>query len=97
MPFTRTFLKDLRCGCVIDFTPGSGILGQACLLEGFPYLGFVRTTAHAAYLQNKLDRDALSIITVSGSALYQADLAAHIKEHFADVVDPAIGQDPAEE
>ena len=24
-------------------------------------------------------------------------MAAHIKEHFADVVDPTIGQDPAEE
>ena len=50
-----------------------------------------------AYRQNKLDRDALSIITVPGSALYQADMAAPIKEHFADVVDPAVGEDPAEE
>ena len=30
-------------------------------------------------------------------ALYHAGMAAHIKEHFADVVDPTIGQDPAEE
>ena len=97
VPFIRGFLKDIKVQCVIDITPGSGVVGQACLLEGFPYLGFARTGAHAAFLQNKLDRDALSIITISGSALYQADMAAHTQEHFADIVDASIGQDEEDE
>ena len=48
-------------------------------------------------MHNKLDRDALSVISLSGSAMYQADMAEHIKEHFVDVLDPALGEDSEEE
>ena len=73
------------------------MLAQACLLEGWPYLAIPKTAAHVLFMHNKLDRDALSVITLSGSAMYQADMAEHIKEHFADVLDPAFGEDPEEE
>ena len=51
---------------------------------------------HTSFIQNRLDRDALSIICASGSAMYNADLAASIKEHFADIVTEDIGGDPEE-
>ena len=95
--FWRALLGDLYVSAVVDVTPGSGVLARACLLEGWPYLGIPRTAAHVSFMQNKLDRDALSVISKSGSAMYQADMAEHIKEHFADVLDPALGDDPEEE
>ena len=95
--FWRALLGDLYVGAVVDVTPGSGVLAQACLLEGWPYLAIPKTAAHASFMHNKLDRDALNVISLSGSAMHQADMAEHIKEHFADVLDPAFGEDPEEE
>ena len=85
--FWRQLLTSLDIKAVCDLTPGSGILAASCMQEGVSYFGITRTTAHGSYMQNKLDRDALAIATIDGSALYEADLAEHIKEHFADIVE----------
>ena len=85
--FWRQLLIDLDIKAVCDLTPGSGILAKACMQEGCSYFGITRSAAHGSYMQNKLDRDALGIISMNGSALYEADMAEHIKEHFADIVD----------
>jgi len=95
--FWRAFLCDNNVGAVVDMSGGSGVLAQACLLEGWPYLAITRTAMHAQFLQNRLDRDALSTISLSGSAMYSADMAASIKEHFADIVNEEIGEDGDEE
>ena len=85
--FWRQLLLDLDIKAVCDMTPGSGTLAASCLQEGVAYFGITRSAAHGSYMQNKLDRDALAIITIQGSALYEADMAEHIKEHFADIVE----------
>ena len=38
-------------------------------------------------MQNKLDRDAVGVISMDGSAMYETDLAHHLQTHFGDVVE----------
>ena len=85
--FWRQLLNDLDVRAVCDVTPGSGVLAHACLLEGWPYVGMVSTSAHSSYMQNRLDRDAVGIISTAESAMYDEDLASLIKDHFSDLVD----------
>ena len=85
--FWRQFLADLDVQAVLDLTPGSGTLAQACLLERWSYCGITRTGAHSSFMQNKLDRDAVGVISMDGSAMYEADLAQHLTAHFSDVVE----------
>ena len=58
-----------------------------CLQEGWTYFAVCRKPAHSSFVQNRLDRDAAAHITREGSALYEADLAKHIQEHFSEVLD----------
>ena len=97
VPFWRQLLNDLDVRAVCDMTPGSGVLAQACLLEGWPYLGIAPTAAHCSYMQNRIDRDAIGIISTAASAMYDEDLAALIKEHFQDLVDEFNAADNEEE
>ena len=85
--FWRQFLADLDVKAVCDVTPGSGTLAKACLLENWAYSGITRTGAHSSFMQNKLDRDAVGVISMDGCAMYEADLAQHIKEHFGEIVE----------
>ena len=85
--FWRQLLTDLDIKAVCDLTPGSGTLAQACLLEHWNYTGITRTGAHASFMQNKLDRDAVGVISMDGSAMYESDLAHHLQTHFGDVVE----------
>ena len=91
--FWRQLLNDLDVRAVCDLTPGSGVLAHACLMEGWPYIGVTATAAHCSYMQNRLDRDAVGIISMSGSAMYDEDLAGLIKQHFADIVDEVHAAD----
>ena len=50
-------------------------------------MGMTATAAHCSYMQNRLGRDVVGIISMTGSAMYDEDLAASIKEHFGDIVD----------
>ena len=85
--FWRQLLTDLNVKAVCDITPGSGTLAQACLLEHWNYTGITRTGAHSSFMQNKLDRDAVGVISMDGSGMYESDLAHHLQTHFGDVVD----------
>ena len=50
--------------------------------DGIPYFGIMRAAAHGLYLPNTLDRDALSVITHSASALYEADVVEHVRQQL---------------
>ena len=81
-------LDEVKAGSVIDLSPGSGVLASACMQRGTPYLGMVGNSHHLTWLTNVVDRAAAKYITTAGNYLYQEDLAAHLTELFADVVDP---------
>ena len=85
--FWRQILDDLEIKAVCDLTPGSGTLATACMQQGIAYFGVTRSKVHCTFLQNKLDRDALAIICIQGSALYEASMAEHVNEHFSDIVE----------
>ena len=84
-------LKDLRAKAVFDASPGSGQLARACLEQGIQYTGVAKNAQHAKWLNNILDRYALSTVAKNGTAFYDTDLATLVKEHFQDIAD-LIGQ-----
>ena len=63
--------------------------------RGTPYLGLVGNTQHLTWLTNVVDRSACKYMCETGNFLYQDDLATHLAELFADVVDPK--DDPSTE
>lgn len=95
--FYLQFLRDLDVRCVVDCTPGSGVLAAVCLQEGWPYCGIVRNVPQATFLQNRMDRDALSIIAKAGSAMYEEDFAETVRKHFQDIVDQGTAAEEAGE
>ena len=72
----------------MDLSPGSGALASACMQRGTQYLGLLGSALHMTWLTTVVDRASLKFICESGSYLYQEDLATHLNELFADVVDP---------
>ena len=81
-------LKDTSVKCVVDLTAGSGTLACACMGVGALYLGFVYHKTHLTWLTNVVDRASLKYLVQSGTPLYQEDLATHVKQVFADLVEP---------
>ena len=77
-------LSDTTAKAVVDVSPGSGALAQACMELGIPYFGMCANQQHLTWLTNVLDRAALRWICQTGTFLYQEDLATHIQELFAD-------------
>ena len=90
-PLWDQILKDLTASVIFDASPGSGQLARACLDQGLQYTGVAKNPEHAKWLNNILDRYAIALVSSSGSAFYDADLATLAKEHFQDVTD-LIGQ-----
>jgi hypothetical protein len=90
-------LSELKVRCVVDFSPGSGALGRACLDQGWQYTAICRSEEHCSWLQNVLNRAAVESITRSGTALFEQDLSACISEHFKDVVNKLHAQDSAQD
>jgi hypothetical protein len=90
-----TLLKQVDGKCVVDLSPGAGTLAAACLKHNIAYLGIVGVAAHMTWLTNVVDRSALKYICESGNSLYQEDLATHLKELFADVMDAEDVNDDA--
>ena len=88
--WTRIY-KDIMAGAVFDGSPGSGQAARACLELGITYTAVAKNQQHAKWLSNLLDRYAIALVSQSGTAFYDADLASLAKEHFQDVVD-LIGQ-----
>ena len=81
-------LKDTSCKCVVDLATGSGTLACACMGVGALYVGFVYHKTHLTWLTNVVDRASLKYLVQSGTPLYQEDLATHVKQVFADLVEP---------
>lgn len=84
--FWGQLLDDLHVKCVVDVSPGSGLLAQTCMSKGIQYFGMCMSSCHLTWLSNVLDRACLKYVVESGSYLYQEDLGALIKELFSDVL-----------
>ena len=69
---------------VVDLSPGSGALAEACMKMGAQYFGVVFDKTHFQWLSNVVDRASLQYICAQGGVLYHADLATHLKELFSD-------------
>ena len=87
MQFWGQMCDDLNIKCVVDVSPGSGLLAQCCMARGIVYFGICTSAAHLQRLSNVLDRAALKYIVESGTFLYVEDLASHIQELFADILE----------
>jgi hypothetical protein len=55
--------------------------------RGSPYFGVTTNEVHQSWLQNVVDRYALSLICEVDKPLYHASLAGHIREYFQDVLE----------
>ena len=54
--------------------------------KGIQYFGMCVSASHLSWLSNVLDRACLKLVVESGSYSYQEDLAEHVKEWVADVL-----------
>ena len=84
--FWLALIEDLDVGAIFDVSPGTGALAEAAMKHGIHYGGVCANAHHMAWLQNVLDRAALKQIMTQHVPLYDAHLAAQIKEHFMDTV-----------
>ena len=90
-------LVDLKVKLVVDLSPCSGQLARACLDTATCCIAMARNAEHCSWLQNVVDRFATLTIAKSGTLLYEADLAAQVKEMFQDVLDQLNEQDALED
>ena len=90
-------LKDTSVKAVVDLSAGSGTLACACMGVGALYFGFVYHKTHLTWLTNVVDRASLKYLVQSGTTLYQEDVATHVKQVFADLVEPGEEGDDEEE
>ena len=77
-------LEETMTQAVVDLSPGSGALAEACMKMGAQYFGVVFDRTHFQWLSNVVDRASLKHICAQGGVLYHADLATHLKELFSD-------------
>ena len=89
-------LKDLKVKLVVDMSPSSGQLARASLETATCCIAMARNMEHCSWLQNVIDRYATLSVAKTGSFLYEADLAAQVKEMFQDVLDQLNEQDALE-
>ena len=64
---------------------------------GALYVGFVYNKTHMTWLTNVVDRASLKYLVQSGTILYQEDLATHVKQVFADLVEPDEAEKDSED
>ena len=86
MQFWGQLLDDLHVKCVVDLSPGSGILAQTCMSKGIHYFGVCTSPHHLTWFTNVLDRVCLKRIVESGTLLYQENLGGLVKELFSDML-----------
>ena len=91
--FWKHLLEAFDIMAVVDLTPGSGALAVEAMRRGATYLGVCSHTTHQTWLQNAIDKEALALITESGTPLYQQELAEHIQEQYKDILEDLNGQD----
>ena len=85
-------LTELNAKCVVDVTPGSGALAEACMILNILYLGLIVDSTHMSWLANVVDRAAVRQIVKTGTAMHQAELATSLKKVFGE----AIAEEEAE-
>ena len=93
----KLLLTDLQIESVYDLTPGSGTLARAAMESGIAYVGVASNPAHAAWLNNVLDRAALGAVTTSGAPMHDTDLAKMIEVHYKDELAQLGEMDAAED
>ena len=91
--FWQTILKDVGAKAVFDCTPGAGSCARACMDMGIQYACVAKNQQHSTWLQNVLDRAAVTSICTLESALFTQDLATCIQAHLQDIVDQVRYQD----
>ena len=89
-------LRDLKAKEVLDLTPGQGELAKACLHEDIRCKVLCRNAHHASWLQNVLDRAAMTCIHRVGHVLYDTDMASNIKKLYSDVLEQHNSQEAAD-
>ena len=77
-------LEDTMTQAVVDLSPGSGALAEACMKMGAQYFGVVFDRTHYQWLSDVVDRASLQYICEQGGVLYHSDLATTLKELFSD-------------
>ena len=77
-------MEDTMSRAVVDLSPGSGALAEACMKMGVHYFGVVFDRTHFQWLSNVVDRASLQYMCAQAGLLYHADLATHVKELFSD-------------
>lgn len=84
--YWEQLLEDLTIKAVVDLSPGSGVLAEACMSSGVQYFGIVKNPTHLGWLNNSLDKTSLSYIVQSNSWLYDESLAQNVKDSFDDIL-----------
>ena len=87
VPFWENWIKVWDLAVVVDLSPGSGALAAACMRSGVQYLGICASNAHVSWLTNQLTKTALQQISDAKSPLFLQDIAAQVREIFADFLD----------
>ena len=67
------------------------------MCAGVQYVGVCANAKHKTWVRNVLDRAALKQILTQDAPLFDASLAAQIKEHFMDIVNSLGAQGGEEE
>ena len=78
---SKALLKE-----VIDLSPGSGTLASVCLSPGLRYVGFCAIEKHRKWLENLVEKQALTLAVTQGHALWTQALPDLIRLHFQDIV-----------
>ena len=78
-------LDFCQTGCVIDMSPGSGILALECFRRGIPYMGFTRSQTHNTWLNNRLDTGCVRLLSQTSHPLYQQTLGQLLQETLSDM------------
>ena len=65
--FWKHILEAFDIMAVVDLTPGSGALVVESMRRGAQYLRVCNHPTHLTWLQNAIDREALSLISESGT------------------------------
>ena len=83
----EVFLREVRAGLVVDYSPGSGMMATACLNLGIQYVGICRTIEHCSWLTNIINLAAVEVVSrTRRSPLYQQDLSDRINVHFKELI-----------
>ena len=76
---------SLNVGMVIDMEAGSGQAGLAAMQSDCVYVGVCKDAAHAGWVANILDKQALAMMVTTGHMLFNQTLMDSINDIFSAV------------